>query len=295
MKRERFFSPWMFLALPLLLYAIWVVLPALYTFFLSLTEYDGLLPPEYIGLDNFRRLLGHSTFHTSLLNNLRWVIIFILVPVPAGLFLAILLSKAIPAARIFKALIYSPMVLAPVVIGLIWTWIYSPRSGLLNHTLTLVGLNTLTRGWLSDPDLAIYAIIFAAVWRHTGYVMIIYLAGLTSISPTLIEAAKIDGASPWQRFRHVILPLLKPTTTIVMVITMIESLRAFDFVNIMTDGGPFRSTEVLANFMYKQAFARYNMGYGAAIAVVLFLIMIAFIFYYVMQKREDRDGGENVA
>lgn len=295
MKRERFFSPWMFLALPLLLYAIWVVLPALYTFFLSLTEYDGLLPPEYIGLDNFRRLLGHSTFHTSLLNNLRWVIIFILVPVPAGLFLAILLSKAIPAARIFKALIYSPMVLAPVVIGLIWTWIYSPRSGLLNHTLTLVGLNTLTRGWLSDPDLAIYAIIFAAVWRHTGYVMIIYLAGLTSISPTLIEAAKIDGASPWQRFRHVILPLLKPTTTIVMVITMIESLRAFDFVNIMTDGGPFRSTEVLANFMYKQAFARYNMGYGAAIAVILFLIMIAFIFYYVMQKREDRDGGENVA
>lgn len=285
----------MFLALPLLLYAIWVVLPALYTFFLSLTEYDGLLPPEYIGLDNFRRLLGHSTFHTSLLNNLRWVIIFILVPVPAGLFLAILLSKAIPAARIFKALIYSPMVLAPVVIGLIWTWIYSPRSGLLNHTLTLVGLNTLTRGWLSDPDLAIYAIIFAAVWRHTGYVMIIYLAGLTSISPTLIEAAKIDGASPWQRFRHVILPLLKPTTTIVMVITMIESLRAFDFVNIMTDGGPFRSTEVLANFMYKQAFARYNMGYGAAIAVILFLIMIAFIFYYVMQKREDRDGGENVA
>ncbi len=291
MKRERFFSPWMFLILPLLLYLIWVVVPALYTFFLSLTQYDGLLAPEYIGLDNFIRLFQHGTFHTSLLNNLRWVIIFLVVPLPAGLFLAILLSKAIPAARIFKALIYSPMVLAPVVIGLIWTWIYSPRSGLLNHTLTLVGLNTLTRGWLSDPDLAIYAIIFAAIWRHTGYVMIIYLAGLTSISPTLIEAAKIDGASPWQRFRHIILPLLKPTTTIVIVITMIESLRAFDFVNIMTDGGPYGTTEVLANFMYKQAFARYNMGYGASIAVILFLIMIGFIFYYVIQRRREREEG----
>ena len=291
MKRERFFSPWMFLILPLLLYLVWVVVPALYTFFLSLTQYDGLLAPEFIGLDNFIRLFQHGTFHTSLLNNLRWVILFLIVPLPAGLFLAILLSKAIPAARIFKALIYSPMVLAPVVIGLIWTWIYSPRSGLLNHTLTLVGLNTLTRGWLSDPDLAIYAIIFAGIWRHTGYVMIIYLAGLTSISPTLIEAAKIDGASPWQRFRHIILPLLKPTTTIVIVITMIESLRAFDFVNIMTDGGPYGTTEVLANFMYKQAFARYNMGYGASIAVILFLIMIGFIFYYVIQRRREREEG----
>ncbi len=295
MKRERFFSPWFFLIIPLLLYAVWVVFPAIYTFYYSLTEYDGLLSPVFIGFDNYVRLFSHHTFYTSLFNNLRWVVVFMLIPVTLGLFLAITLSRKIPGAKIFKALIYSPMVLAPVVIGLIWTWIYSPRSGLLNHTLTLVGLGSLTRGWLSDPSIATYAIIFAGVWRHTGYVMLIYLAGLTSISPTLIEAAKIDGAGPWQRFRYIIFPLLKPTTTIVMVITMIESLRAFDFVNIMTDGGPFGTTEVLANFMYKQAFARYNMGYGAAIAVILFLIMVLFIFLYVIQQREKHSGGGRVA
>lgn len=295
MKRDKVFSPWFFLIIPLILYAIWVVIPAFYSFYLSLTEYDGLLKPVFIGFDNYVRLFQHSTFHISLMNNLRWVIVFLLVPVTLGLFLAILLSKSIPGARIFKALIYSPMVLAPVVIGLIWTWIYSPRSGLLNHTLTLVGLGSLTRGWLSDPDIATYAIIFAGVWRHTGYVMLIYLAGLTSISPTLIEAARIDGATAWQRFRHIILPLLKPTTTIVIVITMIESLRAFDFVNIMTDGGPYRQTEVLANFMYKEAFARYNMGYGASIAVILFLIMIGFIFYYVVQQRDKKSRGDKIA
>lgn len=295
MKREKFFSPWFFLILPLVLYAVWVVIPAIYSFYLSLTQYDGLLPPNFIGIENFVKLFQHSTFHISLLNNLRWVVVFLLVPVTLGLFLAILLSKDIPGAKYFKALIYSPMVLAPVVIGLIWTWIYSPRSGLLNHTLTLIGLGTLTRGWLSDPDLATYAIIFAGVWRHTGYVMLIYLAGLTSISPTLMEAARIDGASPWQRFRYIILPLLKPTTTIVIVITMIESLRAFDFVNIMTDGGPYRQTEVLANFMYKEAFARYNMGYGAAIAVVLFVIMMGFIFYYVVEQRDKKSRGDKIA
>lgn len=295
MKRDKFFSPWFFLIIPIILYAIWVIIPAFYSFYLSLTEYDGLLEPVFIGLENYTRLFQHSTFHISLMNNLRWVIVFLIVPVTLGLFLAILLSKNIPGAKIFKALIYSPMVLAPVVIGLIWTWIYSPRSGLLNHTLTLIGLGSLTRGWLSDPDIATYAIIFAGVWRHTGYVMLIYLAGLTSISPTLIEAARIDGATAWQRFRHIILPLLKPTTTIVIVITMIESLRAFDFVNIMTDGGPYRQTEVLANFMYKEAFARYNMGYGASIAVVLFMIMIGFIFYYVIQQRDKKSRGDKVA
>lgn len=288
MRRDSKFSPWYFLLGPLALYAVWVIIPALYTFYLSLTEYDGLIDPEFIGLENYRRLFTDDIFYTALFNNLRWVVVFLVIPVVLGLFLAIALNKKVPGSKAFKAIIYSPMVLAPVVIGLIWTWIYSPRSGLLNHTLTMAGLGGLTRGWLSDPQVATYAIIAAGVWRHTGYVMLIYLAGLTSVSPTLIEAAKIDGASPWQRFRHVIFPLLKPTTTIVIVITMIESLRAFDFVNIMTDGGPYRTTEVLANFMYKEAFGSYNMGYGAAIAVILFLIMAGFIFMYVYQVRKER-------
>ena len=278
---------WRFLAVPLIFYTIWVIGPTIYTFYLSLTEWDGLTDPNFIGIQNYLDLFNDSLFYTSLVNNFIWLLIFLLVPVVLGLFLAILLSKKIRWAKGFKAAIYSPMILAPVVIGLIWSWIYHPKAGLLNNTLTYVGLNFLTRGWLSNPETALYAVIGAAVWRHTGYVMLLFLAGLTSIPPTLIEAARIDGATAWQRFRYIILPLLKPATVIVLVITMIQSLRAFDFVNIMTRGGPFNSTNVLANYMYTEAFRNYEMGYGAAVAVILFIIMFIFIFFYLRRIREE--------
>lgn len=278
---------WRFLAVPLIFYTIWVIGPTIYTFYLSLTEWDGLTAPNFIGLTNYVDLFNDSVFYTSLINNFIWLLIFLLIPVVLGLFLAILLSKKIRWAKGFKAAIYSPMILAPVVIGLIWSWIYHPKAGLLNNTLTYIGLDALTQGWLSNPNTALYAVIGAAVWRHTGYVMLLFLAGLTSIPPTLIEAARIDGATAWQRFRYIILPLLKPATVIVLVITMIQSLRAFDFVNIMTRGGPFNSTNVLANYMYTEAFRNYEMGYGAAIAVILFIIMFVFIFFYLRKIREE--------
>ncbi len=285
MKKRK--VQWRFLAIPLIFYTIWVIGPTIYTFYLSLTEWDGLTDPNFIGITNYLDLFNDSVFYTSLVNNFIWLFIFLLIPVVLGLFLAILLSKKIRWAKGFKAAIYSPMILAPVVIGLIWSWIYHPKAGLLNNTLTYVGLDFLTRGWLSNPETALYAVIGAAVWRHTGYVMLLFLAGLTSIPPTLIEAARIDGATAWQRFRYIILPLLKPATVIVLVITMIQSLRAFDFVNIMTRGGPFNSTNVLANYMYTEAFRNYEMGYGAAIAVILFIIMFVFIFFYLRRIREE--------
>lgn len=285
MKKRK--VQWRFLAIPLIFYTIWVIGPTIYTFYLSLTEWDGLTDPNFIGITNYLDLFNDSVFYTSLVNNFIWLFIFLLIPVVLGLFLAILLSKKIRWAKGFKAAIYSPMILAPVVIGLIWSWIYHPNAGLLNNTLTYVGLDFLTRGWLSNPETALYAVIGAAVWRHTGYVMLLFLAGLTSIPPTLIEAARIDGATAWQRFRYIILPLLKPATVIVLVITMIQSLRAFDFVNIMTRGGPFNSTNVLANYMYTEAFRNYEMGYGAAIAVILFIIMFVFIFFYLRRIREE--------
>jgi multiple sugar transport system permease protein len=254
--------------------------------YLSLTNWDGITAPQFQGIDNYLQLFNDPIFYTSLVNNVKWLIIFMAIPVSVGLFLAMLLSQEIKWARGYKAAIYSPMILAPVVIGLIWSWIYQPQGGLLNNTLTYIGLERLTRGWLSNPNTALYAVIGAAVWRHTGYVMLLFLSGLTAISPTVIEASRIDGASPWQRFRYIILPLLKPTTVIVIVITMIQSLRAFDFVSMMTRGGPFNSTNVLAHYMYTEAFKNYNMGYGASIAVVLFAIMFIFIVIYLRQIRK---------
>ena len=280
---QRKITPWLFLAFPLTLYTIWVIGPALYTMYLSLVEWDGLSKPEFIGLTNFIWLFDDSVFIKSLVNNIKWLVIFLVLPVTLGLTLALILNKEIRGEKFFKAAIYSPMVLSPAVIGLIWGWIYDPSGGLLNTTLTAIGLKALTAGWLSDPDLVLYCIIAAAAWRHTGYVMILYLTGLKGIPATVIEAARVDGAKGWTLFFHIIFPLLKPSTIIVIVVTIIDSLRAFDMVNIMTQGGPFNSSNVLANFMYTEAFKNYRMGYGAAIAVILFFIMFVFIVIYLRE------------
>ena len=291
---EKKITPWLFLAVPLLLYFFWVIGPALYTMYLSLTEWDGLSKPVFIGIDNFRVLFDDSVFVTSLINNVKWLLIFLLLPVVLGLSLAMILNKEIRGEKFFKAAIYSPMILSPAVIGLLWSWIYDPAGGLLNATLSAVGVKGMVAavlglskganpGWLSDPNLVLYCVIFAAAWRHTGYVMILYLTGLKGIPAEVLEAAKVDGANGWRLFLNILFPLLKPSTIIVVVVTIIESLRAFDMVNIMTQGGPFNSSNVLANFMYIEAFKNYRMGYGAAIAVVLFVIMFGFIVVYLRE------------
>ena len=280
-------APWLFLSIPLLLYIIWVIGPTLYTFYLSFTDWDGLAEIHWIGFDNYRLLFTDHTFMVSLLNNIKWLFIFIVIPVVLGLALAVLLNQEVKGDKFFKAAIYSPMVLSPVVIGLIWSWIYDPAGGLLNTSLTAVGLKVLTKGWLSDPKLVLYCIIAAAAWRHTGYVMILYLAGLKTIPNSVLEAAQVDGATGSKSFFKIVLPLLKPSTIIVIVVTIIESLRAFDMVNIMTEGGPFNTSNVLANFMYMESFRNYRMGYGASVAVILFIIMFGFIVLYLRQIMKD--------
>jgi ABC-type sugar transport system permease subunit len=173
------------------------------------------------------------------------------------------------------------MVLSLVVCGLIWGWMYQPAKGLINEMLRAIGLESLTQGWLSDKNLVMWSIILVAIWRQVGYVMVLYLAGLQGVDPGLVDASKVDGCNAWQTFRHVIFPLLAPVTVIVVTISIIDSLRAFDLVSVMTRGGPYNSSSVLANFMYIEAFNNYKMGYGAAISVILFLISLVFIFIYL--------------
>ena len=280
---QKKMMPWFFLAFRLTLYVLWVIGPAFYTMYLSLTNWDGLSKPRFVGLENFRTLFDDPVFMTSLMNNVKWLAIFIVIPVCLGLALAMILNKNIRGEKFFKASIYSPMILSPAVIGLIWGWMYDPSGGLINTTLTAVGLKSLTAGWLSDPKLVLYCIIAAAAWRHTGYVMVLYLTGLKGIPGSVIEAARVDGASGWKMFWHILLPMLRPSTIIVVVVTIIDSLRAFDMVNMMTQGGPFNSSNVLANFMYLEAFHNYRMGFGAAVAVILFLIMFVFIVIYLRE------------
>lgn len=292
-RRKIRWTPYLFIIGPLILYVIWVLGPMIYTLFLSFTDWDGISPSfNLVGLKNYVTLFKSlnnplpSAFQYSLVNNFKWLIALITVPTAIGLGLAMLLNQGIKGDRFFKVSIFLPQVLSGAVIALIWTWFYNPRMGLLNSFLINIGVSD-PPGWLADKSLATWAIISAAVWRQVGYVMVLYLAGLKNIDPTYIDASKVDGANSWQRFRHVIFPLLTPVTTIVVVISIIDALRTFDLVQIMTNGGPANASSVLANFMYIQAFNNYKMGFAAAIAEVLFLICLVFIVLYLQRIMQD--------
>lgn len=276
-------TPYLFVAFPLLIYLIWVIGPMLYTFYLSLTDWDGISDMNFIRLDNYRRLFRDRIFFTAFFNNIKWIVSFITVPIVCGLVLAMILNRSVPGAKVFKAIFFFPMVLSFVVMGLIWSWMYQPDNGIINSVLRLIGLGVLAKGWLSEPDLVIWSIIFVGIWRQVGYVMLLYLAGLQSVNTDLVDASKVDGANGWQSFRHVIFPQLAPITVVVVVISIIDSLRAFDLVYVMTRGGPFNSSQVLASFMYNEAFWNYRMGYGASISVILFMISLLFIFMYLIR------------
>jgi ABC-type sugar transport system permease subunit len=282
--------PFAFIIVPLVIYIWWVLWPMLYSFYLSLTAWSGFEDPEFIGFRNFTRLFQDPVFYISLRNNLLWVVSFITIPVALGLGLAMLLNGSIFGEKFFKASFFAPMVLSLVVCGLVWGWLYNPKYGLINEVLEIFGIGTTKRiAWLSEPSLVMGSIITVAIWRQVGYVMILYLAGLQGVDHFLIDASKVDGCSWWQTFRHVIIPQLAPVTIIVMVISVIDSLRAFDLVSVMTRGGPFNSSSVLANYMYIKSFNDFRMGYGAAISVILFMISLVFIVIYLQRIAKDEE------
>lgn len=293
-KHKINWTPYLFLAGPLALYLLWIIGPMFYTFYLSLTDWDGVSPEaKYIGLKNFESLFGSlgkrvpSAFQYSLVNNLKWLLTFITVPVAVGLGLAMVLNQDVKGDRYFKMGIFLPQVLSLPVIALVWSYgIYNPTDGLINSVLRSLGVAN-PPGWLADKYLVIWAIILAAAWRQVGYIMILYVAGLKNVDPTLLEASRVDGANAWQRFWYVVFPLLAPVTTIVVVISIIDSLRSFDMVWVMTKGGPANASSVLAVLMYIQAFNNYKMGQGAATAVVLFAISLVFIVVYLSRVMRD--------
>ncbi|MBV9674654.1 MAG: sugar ABC transporter permease [Verrucomicrobia bacterium] len=271
--------PWIFLAPAVIVFATYVVIPIFQSFWLSLYDWDGLSPTKkFLGLSNYTELFQDDQFWTSLKNNLYWLILFLLGPV-VGLAIAIFLNQKIRAMRIVKSLFFFPFVLSGVVIGLVFSWFYEPAHGLLSTILSMFGLPAISP--LSDEHWVTPAIIAAGLWPQIAYCMILYLTGLTAVDPEQIEAARIDGARGMKMLWHVIMPQLRPATFIAVVVTIIGALRSFDLVQVMTDGGPFGRSSILAYFMFQQSITNFRMGYGAAIAVVLFLIMSVFIALFL--------------
>ena len=279
-------TPWLFLAPGILFFALYVILPIFQSFGISMTAWDGLGAPTPVGMGNYRELMDDPAFYTSLGNNLLWLLLYLLA-IPAGLFIALFLNQTVTGIRLYKSLFFFPFVISQVVVGLVFTWFYLPRGGLLNTILGGLGFDTLNI--LGDPTLATYGIIAAGLWPQTAYCMILYLTGLNAVDPEQVEAARLDGAKGWRMLWHVVLPQLRPATFIAFVVTIIGALRSFDLISVMTNGGPFGSTRVLSFYMFEQALSEYGfrMGYGSAIAVVLFLIMLIFIAYFLYSMWRD--------
>jgi raffinose/stachyose/melibiose transport system permease protein len=277
------FLPWLFLAPSLAIYSVVVVYPMIYSAWLSLFRWDGVAPTKvFVGLDNYGNLLTQNdVFWIALKNNAIWLVAALLLPTSIGLGLAVLLNSKFRGSHIFRSVFYFPSVLSLAVVGLIWTWIYHPDLGLLNQALTASGLQSLTRNWLSDPNIALYPVIIAATWNAVGLPMLLFLAGLQTIPDELHEAAKVEGAGPVRRFLYVTFPLLRETTLIVLAITAINALKAYDIIYAMTNGGPANRTQLLSTWMYFLTYNYNQVGLGTAIAVVLFLLTLIFAIPYI--------------
>ena len=277
------FLPWLFLAPALLIYSVVVVYPMIYSSWLSLFRWDGVAPTKvFVGFDNYVTLLTQNdVFWIALRNNAVWLVAALLLPTSIGLGLAILLNSKFRGSHIFRSIFYFPAVLSLAVVGLIWTWIYHPDLGLLNQALIAGGLKSLTRNWLSDPNIALYPVIIAATWNAVGLPMLLFLAGLQTIPEELHEAAKVEGAGPIQRFLYVTFPLLRETTLVVLAITAINALKAYDIIYAMTNGGPANRTQLLSTWMYFLTYNYNQVGLGTAIAVVLFSLTLIFAIPYI--------------
>lgn len=285
-RNQRLLAPFLFLMPGIFMFLVYVIIPIFQSINISFYEWDGLGEAKYIGLDNYFELIDDEAFYTSLKNNIIWLVLY-LFAIPAGLFVALFLNQTVTGIRIYKSLFFFPFVISQVVVGLVFSWFYDPSNGLMNIILMSFGADAIPV--LADEKYVTYGIIAAGLWPQTAYCMILYLTGLNSVDPEQIEAARLDNARGFKMLWYVILPQLRPATFIALVVTVIGALRSFDLISIMTDGGPWGSSQVLAFYMYEQAFSEYGfrMGYGAAIAVVLFLIMMIYIIGFLWKMYRD--------
>jgi multiple sugar transport system permease protein len=286
-RHQMALAPAILLAPACALFAVFVVWPICDSVWLSLYDWDGVKPPRFVGLGNYAELLQDDTFFTALLNNVYWLVAFMLAPV-FGLALALFLNQTVFGIRLVKSLFFFPFVISQVVVGLVFGWFLNSDFGLLNRMLGAFGIPGVDI--LGNENWATFGVILAGLWPQTAYCMILYLTGLTAINSELIEAARLDGAGGWRMLRHIIIPQLRPATFIAVVVCVVGALRSFDLISIMTKGGPFDSSQVLAFYMYQSTFLSFRYGYGAAIATVLFLIMDIYIAFFLVSllRRERR-------
>ncbi len=271
-----------------LVYVVFVLIPIFSTVRYSFFDWTGFSPPTYIGFDNYAELTHDPDFWRAISNNLFFVIFYTIIPILIGLLLTSLMARSkLRGMAIFRTGLFIPQVMSPVVVGIIWRWLFT-LDGPINQLLGGIGLASWARPWLGDFTYARYAVGFVGSWVEYGLCMVLFIAGMQSIDEELYDAAKVFGANAWQEFRYVTIPGLRQQMLVAFILTFIAALRVFDLVFVLTNGGPGKQTIVTSYLVYDETFKRNRAGYGAAIAVMLALVIVvvsATVFW--LQSRND--------
>ena len=291
--RRRFVGavqPYLWLLPALLVFALFTLLPLLVGLVLSFFAWDGSGSPRWVGLGNYIEAATDPKYWPALWHNVIYAVGTVAGKILLGLGLALVLNSGLRGRVIFRTLLFIPVVMSFVVIGILWTWIYAYSNGLLNTILDAVGLSLLKKDWLGDPKVALLAVMGVDVWKWFGFHMVLFLAGLQSIPAEMYEAARIDGANRWQLFRYMTLPLLAPITVVNVVLAASGAFNVFDVVYVMTQGGPANSSEVAMTYVYRVGFNFYQFGYASALSMIqLALVATITLVLFLGVGREQRD------
>jgi multiple sugar transport system permease protein len=287
-RNQRLLIPYIFIAPNVVVFAVFMFVPILFAFYISLNEWTLIGTPTFVGLGNYLDMLEDSEFLRAFYNTGVYTLGTVPTSIALGLVVALGLNLKLPGRTLLRSIFFVPVIISLVAVALIASWIFNDNYGIINAALSAVGIGDVP--WLSSARWAMISLIIATLWIRLGFNMVIYLAALQSIPTELYDAARVDGASGWRRFRHITWPLLGPTTFLLVIINIIYSLHVFDLIYVMTGGGPGFSTTVLVQYIYQMAFTEGQMGYASAIGVVLYLLLLIFT---VFQWRVTRQS-ENV-
>lgn len=281
--RRAFLEAFPFLLPTLIGFFVFIAGPVIAALILGFTQWDLLTPPKWIGLGNYTQMSQMPIFWKTLQNTFQYTVLYLAPGVVLPLLVAIFMNQKARAITIYRSVFFLPVVTSTVAVALVWYWLYNPEFGLINYFLRLLGIKGPL--WLASPRTAMNSIVIMSVWKGLGYTMVIYLAGLQGMPPELYEAAALDGAGRWRRHLHVTLPLMTPTIFFVVVTTIMGSLQVFEQTYILTQGGPAYSTTTLSWYIYVQAFQWLHMGFGCALAYVLFgIIMVITLIQFRLQR-----------
>ncbi|WP_299744374.1 carbohydrate ABC transporter permease [uncultured Rossellomorea sp.] len=290
--RNHPLTPFLFLIPGVIILGAFIFYPMLNAIWLSFTNYNIVTEAEFIGLENYKELFSDALFWKVLGQTLLYLLIVVPALVILPIFLAILVNQQVKGIGFFRSAYYVPVVTSMVVVGIAWKWVYADK-GILNYILESVGLISEPVNWLTSTSTSIFAVMVVTIWKGLGYYMVIYLAGLQSISDDLYEAADIDGASKWKQIWHITIPLLMPSIMIVTIMSSISAMKVFEEIYVMTGGGPLNSSKTLVFYIYEEAFDKLQMGYASAAGVILFIITLIFSVINIkfMSKKESAIKG----